>query len=280
VSERLLRRAEMLLALEGTALLRSLLDADETFVAERVAAIRRLALSDAPEWDETVSVEELSVSSGYQRWAPTYDQMVNSMIRAEEPLVERALRIVSPGRALDAACGTGRHAARLAAAGCSVIGVDSSEAMLGLARAKHPEVDWQRGQLTELPLPSGGIDVAVCALALTHLPDLDPAVAELARVVRPGGQIVLSDAHPSFVMLWGQALFPAGPARLSFVRNHVHLHSAYLRVFARHGLAVVDCDESPMEADFSMSLWRGSTDAADALWRDLPAVLVWNLTRS
>lgn len=52
------------------------------------------------------------------------------------------------------------------------------------------------------------------------------AIAELARVLRPGGRIVLSDAHPALVLLQGQALFSRENG-LAFVRNHPHLHSRY-----------------------------------------------------
>jgi SAM-dependent methyltransferase len=99
-------------------------------------------------------------------------------------------------------------ATRLTASGHRTAGVDCSAAMLAIARRKVPQADFRIGDLTRLPLQDGSVDVAVCALALTHRPDPEPAIAELARVVRPGGTIVLSDAHPAFVQLQGQALFP------------------------------------------------------------------------
>ncbi|HEU5110336.1 MAG TPA: class I SAM-dependent methyltransferase, partial [Micromonosporaceae bacterium] len=105
------------------------------------------------------------------------------------------------GTALDAACGTGRHAARLAAAGHRVVGVDSSPAMLERARARVPGGEFRRGDLSSLPLPDGGVDLVVCALALTHVPDLRRPFAEFARVLRPGGHLVVSDVHHERVAL-------------------------------------------------------------------------------
>ena len=98
----------------------------------------------------------------------------------------------------------------------------------------------------------------------------------MARVVRPGGRIVLTDAHPTFVLIQGQAMFPAGK-RLAFVRNHPHLHSTYLRAFRDTGLSVRDCLESPMDAKFDSGLFADVEAAATALWDGIPVALVWSL---
>lgn len=100
-----------------------------------------------------------------------------------------------------AACGTGRYAEYLAGLGHRVVGVDSSPDMLARARARVPGADLRRGDLHRLPLADSEVDVVVCALALTHVPDLGPVVAEFARVLRPGGHLVLSDAHHERVAL-------------------------------------------------------------------------------
>ena len=271
---------ELWLGVEGTALLRSVLDGDDTFVASRLDAIRRLVESgEEGPFALRAEVPELDVDEGYAAWAPIYDEISNFLIRAEEPLVEMALDGAALGVALDAACGTGRHAARLVARGHRTIGVDRSEAMLAIARSKAPAVDFRIGELTHLPLDSRSVDVAVCALALTHLADPNPAIAELARVVRPGGRVVISDAHPVFVLIQGQAMFPHRGA-FAFVRNHVLLHGTYLRAFRTARLEVLDCAEAPIEADFTKGLMAGAADAAAALWRDMPVALVWTLERA
>ena len=275
---RRVRLEEVLLGVEGGALLRRVVDGDDDFVAERVAAIRRLAERVEGGRSKAVAVPELDVDDGYAAWAPVYDEMPNALIRAEQPLVDQALAEVRAGRALDAACGIGRHAARLVASGHRTVGVDRSAAMLAIARRKVPQADFRVGDLTRLPLEDGSVDVAVCALALTHLPDPEPAIAELARVVRPDGTIVLADAHPAFVQLQGQALFPREDG-FAFVRNYPHLHSRYLDAFASLGLEVRKCAESPMDDDFSKGLLAGAAAAARALWAGIPVVLVWSLRR-
>jgi len=76
-----------------------------------------------------------------------------------------------------------------------VIGVDGSPGMLAHARAKVPTADLRQGDLHDLPLADEEVDLVLCSLALTHLPDLKPVVKELARVLRPGGHVVIADVH-------------------------------------------------------------------------------------
>lgn len=275
---RQVRTEEFLLGIEGAALLRHVVDGDDDFVAERVAAIRRLSEGLDGDRSPAAAIPELDVEGGYAAWAQIYDEMPNALIRAEQPLVHEALADVRAGRALDAACGTGRHAAHLVASGHSTVGVDRSAAMLAVARRSVPKAEFRTGDLAALPLEDGAVDAAVCALALTHLPDPTPAIAELARVVRPGGRIVLSDAHPAFVLLQGQALFPRENG-LAFVRNYPHLHSRYLDAFAKLGLVVRHCAEAPMDDAFPDEAYPGAAAAARSVWAEIPAALVWSLER-
>jgi SAM-dependent methyltransferase len=276
---RTVRLGELLLGVEGAALLRHLLDCDEEFARARVNNLRRL-LAD---WEEPhvamgVEVPELDVTAGYTAWAPTYDDLDNALIDAEEPLVESVTGDLPIGRALDAACGTGRHAAKLAAAGHATTGIDGTPAMLDVARRRAPDVDFRLGDLTALPVEDGTFDFAICALALAHLPDPTPAIAEIARAVRPGGRVVLTDAHPTFVLIQGQALFPT-TLGFAFVRNYPVLHGAYLAAFREAGLTVRECLEGTMAMDFSRGLFAGAADAATAMWKGIPVALVWSLEK-
>lgn len=277
---RFLTLQQLLAGAEGAALFRYLLDGDDDFRARRLAALRRLTSPDAGgKLKEPVAVPELTIADGYEAWAPSYDSMPNALIRAEEPLVADALAGVPPGRALDAACGTGRHARRLAAAGHQTLGVDVSEPMLAIARTKAPLATFEVADLEALPVDDAAFDVAVCALALTHLAEPTTAITEISRAVREGGRVVIADAHPTFVLLQGQALFPTATG-LAFVRNHAHLHSTYLRAFRRAGLTVVACEEKPMEAQFGDGLLAQAAEAAEALWANIPAILVWTLDKT
>ncbi|MEU3600727.1 class I SAM-dependent methyltransferase [Streptomyces sp. NPDC006798] len=275
------RVREFVLGIEGLALLRTAVDADDDFVARRVEEIRKFASGSGEGLPGGgASVDELDLGAGYAAWAGRYDSLPSSYIQVEEPIVHGLYDQGPVGTALDAACGTGRQTEALAARGYRVIGVDQSPDMLEQARRKVPDADFRQGRLEKLPVDDGSVDLAVSTLALTHLPDLTDAVAELARVVRPGGRVIVSDLHPFVVSLQGQCHFVTGDDSLAFVRNHVHLASDYLRAFTAAGLTVRACFE-PL---FNGSLAPGGyeefiAEAARAAWRDIPIVIVWEAVK-
>jgi SAM-dependent methyltransferase len=108
---------------------------------------------------------------------------------------------ISPrgGAVLDVGCGTGALAHRLAARGYAVVGVDPSEGMLDVMRARGPAVAAVCASGTSLPFDAGRFDVVVTVAALHHIaaPDAVRAtLAEMVRVCRPGGRVVIWDHNP------------------------------------------------------------------------------------
>jgi ArsR family transcriptional regulator len=108
-------------------------------------------------------------------------------------------RLVQPGlRVADVGTGTGILALELARLGLSVVAVDHSPRMLDAARAKLAEagvvgVDLRRGEASALPLADAEVDAAVAHMVLHYLPSPGDAIREMARVVRPGGAVVVVD---------------------------------------------------------------------------------------
>ena len=233
-------------------------------------------------WANPMAASELAVNAGYAEWAATYDDSNNPMFLAEGPVVQRLLASYPVGAALDAACGTGRHAAYLASLGHRVTGIDSTAEMLGLAMAKVPEAQFQTAELTAIPLSDREVDLAVCTLALTHCSSLEAPISELARVVRPGGHVVISDVHPFMAMLGVHGGYRRNPAELGFVRNHVHLTSDYLTAFREAGLNVVQCME-PLWGDrevATIGFAEQMPDLLEAAVKGMPIVIVWELEKS
>jgi ubiquinone/menaquinone biosynthesis C-methylase UbiE len=232
-----------LLGLQGVALLRAFNgEYDREFTQARMAEIRAL-LDSADEFGEGVTTGPVTTATGYDAWARYYDEP-NDLIEMEEPIVREILDGLPVGTALDAACGTGRHAAYLASRGHTVIGVDASAGMLALARAKVPGGDFREADLHRLPVPDEHVDLVVCALALTHVPDLAPVLAEFARVLRPGGHLVISDSRMDYPIV--QALPDGGYGHLPHFRR---VTSEYLTAALPLGLAVRSCQELRLPRD-------------------------------
>ena len=109
----------------------------------------------------------------------------------------RAMHLLPPGarRVLDAGCAFGFLTRRLARRFDEVAGIDLDPGYVARARAACPRADIRLGRVDRLPWPDAHFDAAVCLDVLEHAADPAAAVAELARVVRPGGTLVASVPH-------------------------------------------------------------------------------------
>ena len=273
---------EFLTGVAGLGLMRHMFTGDNAAAAARMAEIRNLVTSDDEIYGLGVDVPVLDARSGYARWVETYDQPGNPLVSVEQPVVWEIFDELPPGEALDAACGTGRHAARLVDLRHRVVGVDGSADMLAVARATVPDGDLRQGDLTSLPVDSQSVDFAVCALALEHVADLDAAVVELARVVRPGGRIAVSDLHPAAAAVGGAAYFQDASGGAGIVRGYRHLHGDYLRAFNRAGLVVNQCLEPLIgraEVEMQGPAATFLPAATEAAYLGLPLALIWDLRR-
>lgn len=113
-------------------------------------------------------------------------------------LEARVIRLLAPLRgaehALDAGCGTGALAYALAPHVCDVVGIDADEAYLVAARdGSPPNCSFLAGDVTALPFGYGTFDLAGCLRVFHHVRRPELVVAELARVTRPGGTILITD---------------------------------------------------------------------------------------
>lgn len=135
----------------------------------------------------------ISAAEGYELWADTWDATPSPIVAVEERTLSPWIEDLPAGRVLDVGCGTGRRCACL-----NAIGLDASPAMLGVA-ARKPGL---RGRLavadaTSLPIADACCAAAICALTLGHVRDRNTALRELARILQPGGTLLLTDFHPA-----------------------------------------------------------------------------------
>jgi ubiquinone/menaquinone biosynthesis C-methylase UbiE len=284
-----------LIGLEGLALMRAWGDDhSEEFVRGRLAQVRALLDDERLTGHPGVHVETDRTRGAYASWAATYDDDGNPLLEMDLPVIEAVLDRLAPGTAVDAACGTGRLAARLVVRGYDVTGVDDSPEMLALARARVPGATFRHGDLRQLPVSDGSADLVVSGLALTHVPELGVAFGELARVLRPGGTAIVSDVHPELVYRGSAVKGEDAEGRPIVAASHHHTVADYLRAAVHAGFVVRGLeeltarpDDEPAEPNREVGEWRWwpwtllewDPEAAKVAW-DTPSVIVWHLEKS
>ncbi len=137
-------------------------------------------------YDPEVVRAEYATEAGLRARASFYEGLSGPDARQ---VAFEAVRAAAPGRVLEVGCGWGEFAERMQRElGAEVVAVDLSPRMVELARERG--VDARVGDVQELPFANGGFDVAVANWMLYQVPDLDRGLAELAKVLRPGGRLV------------------------------------------------------------------------------------------
>jgi demethylmenaquinone methyltransferase/2-methoxy-6-polyprenyl-1,4-benzoquinol methylase len=178
------------------------------------------------------------VRTMFDRIAPVYDVMNRVMTAGLDQRWRRlAVRaVVCPGdRVLDACCGTGDLAVAARRAGATVVGLDFSERMLERARRKDPAVEWVQGDLLELPFPDGSFDAATVGFGVRNVSDLERALGELRRVLRPDGRVgILEITRPRgplrlFYRLWFDVVIPLAGKILPGGKAYTYLPASVRR---------------------------------------------------
>jgi demethylmenaquinone methyltransferase/2-methoxy-6-polyprenyl-1,4-benzoquinol methylase len=212
----------------------------------------------------------VSISSGtlppegvrrmFDRIAPVYDPMNRLMTAGLDRRWRRetAAAVVQQGdRVLDVCCGTGDLALADSEAGGRVTGLDFSAPMLERARGKSSEIEWIEGDALALPFADGSFDAVTIGFGLRNLPNVERGLAELRRVLRPGGRLaILEITRPSgplapFYRFWFDGVIPLAGKLLPGGSAYSYLPASVRRFPAPEGLSrLLD------EAGFSEISWR------------------------
>ena len=144
-----------------------------------------------------------AMGASYDELEPWYDHLyavLHDLLRASVAPATGARR----PRALDAGCGTGLQTAILLDLGYETVGLDASTGLLALARQRLPAARFARGDAQALPWREATFDVVVsCGSVLSFVPRPGRAITEMARVLRPGGQLFLEVEHRwSLDLVW------------------------------------------------------------------------------
>eukprot|EP00750_Incisomonas_marina_P009045 INCI15783.2.p1 GENE.INCI15783.2~~INCI15783.2.p1 ORF type:complete len:327 (-),score=69.71 INCI15783.2:21-872(-) len=224
---------------------------------------------------EEIQKEFTRQSSGFEnnwvnRSSVTTQQLMDKVLRK---MHQQAGPILPTTRALDVATGTGIFARSLLPYCAEVVGLDATQAMLDLAVQKTAETDggekafFLLGDASAMPFPDGCFDLVTSRLAIHHFPEPSQQVKEIARVVRPGGRVVLVDIVSPDNEEIGALL-----NKLETLRDPTHTKSLTVAglqsLLANEGLDVVDTgDEEAMgvlDNEMDLQGWLESTKTGEA----------------
>jgi ubiquinone/menaquinone biosynthesis C-methylase UbiE len=194
--------------------------------------------------EATMAYDKGQATEEFTRWSENYDRCILQwlLFRPAHRAIIQRIRVWAgdrPLRVLDVGCGTGVFAARLRAAlpRATIWGVDLVSGMLskGAERWKYHagHVQPVQGDSERLPFPTGAFDVVTCANSFHHYPHQDRAVAEMHRVLRPGGRLIIIDGYRDAP--WGWFIYDVCVAT---VEGEVHHASSrrFRDLFTQAGL--------------------------------------------
>lgn len=184
----------------------------------------------------TDAPETIEPQRAYAMWAASYPPWPhNPLMEIEQQSVLSLLPDLTGLTVLDAGCGTGRYLRELDALGARPVGIDLSSAMLARARAITSRI--ARADICALPFDSMSVDAIVCGLALGDVASLEPAIAEMARVIRPGGCAVYSVVHPVGAKAGWSRTFDVGARRVA-VNGYWHSANRHRQACRGAGLRI------------------------------------------
>jgi SAM-dependent methyltransferase len=167
--------------------------------------------------DPSVVAAEYASEERLRRRAAAFHGLAPGQRDVKDRVVE-VVAEVEPRRVLEVGCGWGELAERLVrATRAAVVAVDISPRMVELARSRG--VDARVGDVQALEFGDGEFDCAVAAWMLYHVPDLDRGVAELTRVLRPGGRLVAVTTSSTHLHEL-RDLVGSGPSPAKFTREN------------------------------------------------------------
>ena len=176
----------------------------------------------------------------------------------------------------DVGCGTGRHWSKLyEKRPARLLGYDVSQGMLDMLKAKYPQATTTLLHDPTLPgLDTASCDLVISTLTIAHIPDPEAALTEWNRVLKPGGQILLTDYHPEALAKGGQRTFRDKGQTIA-VRNHIHPIPAIKEIAKGLGLAVLQTVEQKIEQ--SMRPWYEKQNAIPLFERYLGVPIIYGI---
>ncbi len=193
------------------------------------------------------SASKVNAVEAYDYWSHSYDrQPGNLMLDLDEIIFSKLIKNIDlkGKRVADIGCGTGRHWQKIYNKNpTQIIGFDVSAGMLHQLLRKFP------GAITQLTsdnllktVPDAYVDCVITTLTVAHVKNIEEAIAAWSRVLKTGGDLVVTDFHPLMLAGGGKRSFNHGGSSLS-VENYVHPLEKVKRIFNKYGLALIKQEE-------------------------------------
>ena len=194
--------------------------------------------------------QEVDTIEGYAIWAATYNKGRNPLIEAEEAPVAKLIEGLPISSVLDVGTGTGRYALKLARHGAAVTAIDQSPEMLDLARqAAHAEglnIDFRLASLDDdPPFDAGQFDFLVCALMLSHIPNLTSALQKFHHLLQATGYLLLTVYHPDIINHGWRTVFER-PGITYGLPNVSRARAEYVETLAATGFTILHVIDVPV----------------------------------
>jgi ubiquinone/menaquinone biosynthesis C-methylase UbiE len=200
-----------------------------------------------------LSKSELDPESAYEIWSANYDQQTgNLMLDLDEKIFSDLIENIDirDKEIADIGCGTGRHWQKIYSKNPSnLIGFDVSVSMLELLKRKFP---YARTQKTTDNLMTSeadaSLDMIISTLTIAHIKNIEEAIASWSRVLKNGGELVVTDFHPFLLANGGKRSFNHEGRSLT-VKNYVHSIAKVKKIFYDAGFTVIREEEKILNED-------------------------------
>ncbi len=192
-------------------------------------------------------VSEKDAEKAYDIWSLTYDmQPGNLMLDLDEAIFGTLIENIDLKNKMvaDIGCGTGRHWQKIYGKNPDIVmGFDISEGMLLQLKRKFPDAVTQRTTDNLLKtVPDSSIDFLFTTLTIAHIKNIEEAIFSWSRILKKGGDLVITDFHPVMLNRGGKRSFRHNGKNLTVV-NYVHPLEKVKGIFQQHELAVIREEE-------------------------------------
>jgi malonyl-CoA O-methyltransferase len=210
----------------------------------------------------------------YSLWAKTWESDPSAIVALESRWIAPWLSNLNGQVVVDLSCGSGRWLTHAQRQGATVFGTDLCPEMLLQA--------WQKpglaGRLAladtrRLPLASGCADLTLCALSLGHLSPMESALAEMARIVRPGGSLIVTDFYPAALVRGWKRTF-RNNGQLYEIETYPYTKERLIDCARENGLALQELLEPGFDEPERPIFVRAGKPELFEQVRGIPAVLL------